>query len=118
MGEAGRGDGYMVRFRDGRYLGFAEGVLSAVDDSTYAVMLTRREAQLEADGFEGASVVRWGDEEPFEVDLHGRVDARGIRYIGKAVRTKAGSYVCLADVEGCLCRVEVTLSFGEQVRDG
>lgn len=45
-----------------------------------------------------------------EIDLDGHVDARGIRYIGSALRQANGKYVCLADVKGCLCHVECTIS--------
>lgn len=44
-----------------------------------------------------------------EVDLDGHVDARGIRYIGKARRQPGGKYHCLANVHGCLCLVEVAI---------
>lgn len=47
---------------------------------------------------------------PAEVDLDGHVDSKGVRYIGKAVRLRGNRYVVLADVGGCLCRVEVALS--------
>lgn len=45
-----------------------------------------------------------------ELSLDGYVDARGIRYVGKATRQPNGKYACLADVNGSLCRVEVTLT--------
>jgi len=45
-----------------------------------------------------------------EIDLDGHVDAKGIRYIGKAKRQENGKYLCLADIHGALCRVEVTLT--------
>ncbi len=44
-----------------------------------------------------------------EVDVDGYVDARGIRYFGKAARQEDGTWRCLADVDGMLCLVEVTL---------
>lgn len=50
---------------------------------------------------------------PLTVDVDGHIDRRGIRYIGTAHRQPDGKYIALADVEGCLCRVEVTLSFSE-----
>jgi hypothetical protein len=37
------------------------------------------------------------------------VDATGIRYVGKAVRAFDGRWLCLANVGGTLCRVEVTV---------
>jgi len=45
-----------------------------------------------------------------EIDLDGHVDAKGIRYIGKATRQMNGKYLCLANVGGALCRVEITLT--------
>ena len=45
-----------------------------------------------------------------EIDVHGLVDeSNGIRYIGKATKTFDGSWVCLANVGGALCRVEVSV---------
>ena len=53
------------------------------------------------------------DGEPYEeVSVEGFVDAKGIRYIGKAAKQPDGKWICLADVGGALCRVEVTISFG------
>ncbi len=51
-----------------------------------------------------------------EVDVDGYIDARGIRYLGKATRQEDGTWRCLADVDGALCLVEVTLTppFGER----
>jgi hypothetical protein len=46
-----------------------------------------------------------------ELDVDGIVDARGIRYIGKAAKHNDGTWTCLADVGGALCRVEVTISW-------
>lgn len=48
---------------------------------------------------------------PSIVDLDGHVDRRGFRYLGPARRQPNGRYVVLAAVEGCLCWVEVTLTF-------
>jgi hypothetical protein len=45
-----------------------------------------------------------------EIDLDGHIDAKGIRYLGKAKRQEDGKYICLADIGGALCRVEVTLT--------
>lgn len=42
-----------------------------------------------------------------EIDLDGHVDAKGVRYIGKAARQPDGTWRCLADVAGCLCIVEL-----------
>ena len=44
-----------------------------------------------------------------EIDIDNYVDARGIRYIGKAIKQNNGKYFCLADVGGMLCRVEVVI---------
>lgn len=48
---------------------------------------------------------------PFTVDVDGLFDSRTsrIRYIGRATLQENGKYICLADVDGCLCRVEVNL---------
>ena len=48
---------------------------------------------------------------PEEIDVDGIVDRKGVRFVGTARRQPNGRYVCLADVEGCLCRVEVTVEF-------
>lgn len=53
---------------------------------------------------------------PVEIDLDGHVDRKGVRYIGKAARQPDGLYICLADVAGCLCRVEVRISRIEGAR--
>jgi hypothetical protein len=43
-----------------------------------------------------------------EIDVDGLVDeATGIRYIGKAKKTFDGCWLCLANVGGALCRVEL-----------
>jgi len=48
---------------------------------------------------------------PNEVDIDGVVDERRhICYIGKAKRQPNGKYMVLADVGGCLCRVEVSIT--------
>ena len=45
-----------------------------------------------------------------EIDVDGLLDeSTGIRYIGKAMKTHEGRWLCLADVGGALCRVELTL---------
>lgn len=44
-----------------------------------------------------------------EIDLDGYVCAKGVLYIGKA-RHKDNKWVCLADVGGALCWVEVKIS--------
>lgn len=46
---------------------------------------------------------------PHELDVDGHVDDHGIRYLGKAVLQPSGAWLCLADVGGALCRVEVRL---------
>ncbi len=47
---------------------------------------------------------------PDEVDLDGLVDARGVRFLGRALKLPTGLYTCLAEVNGCLCRVEVRIT--------
>lgn len=45
-----------------------------------------------------------------EVDLDGTFDEqKQVRYIGKAWRMPDGTWRCLADVHGCLCRVQVSI---------
>ena len=45
-----------------------------------------------------------------EIDLDGVVDPKtGIQYLGKAVRMPDGTWRCLANLGGCLCRVEVSI---------
>ena len=45
-----------------------------------------------------------------EIDVDGLFDdSTGIRYIGKATKTYEGRWLCLADVGGALCRVELTV---------
>lgn len=53
---------------------------------------------------------------PMEVDLDGHVDARGVKYLGKALRQPDGLYICLADVNGCLCRVEVRITPSDETQ--
>ncbi len=45
-----------------------------------------------------------------EVDLEGYVDKRGIRYLGKARKQSSGKWICLADVAGALCLVEISIA--------
>ena len=47
------------------------------------------------------------EELPDEIDLDALVDARGVRYFGKATQKSPGLYRCLAEVGGALCVVEV-----------
>ena len=47
---------------------------------------------------------------PEEVDLDGLIDARGVRFLGRALKLPTGLYTCLAAVDGCLCRVEVRIA--------
>lgn len=49
------------------------------------------------------------EELPEEIDLTDLIDARGVRYLGKATRQSPGVYCCIADVGGALCVVEVTV---------
>ena len=45
-----------------------------------------------------------------EIDVDGLIDESiGIQYIGKATKTFDGHWLCLANVGGALCRVEVTV---------
>lgn len=49
--------------------------------------------------------------DPTEIDIDGRVDDRGIMYIGKARLQPDGTWRVLANVGGALCLVEVSLTF-------
>lgn len=49
---------------------------------------------------------------PDEVDVDGRVDSKGVVYVGKAKRQPDGTWRALADVGGALCLVECTVTFG------
>lgn len=51
---------------------------------------------------------------PEEVAVDGIVDAKGVRFLGKAKRQEDGTYRALADVQGCLCVVEARISFEER----
>ena len=45
-----------------------------------------------------------------EIDVDGLVDeTTGIRYIGKATKTFDDHWLCLANIGGALCRVELTV---------
>lgn len=48
--------------------------------------------------------------EILEINLDGFTDKKGITYIGAAKRQENGKYVCLANVGGALCRVEVSIT--------
>lgn len=49
-----------------------------------------------------------------EEDIDGRVDKKfGIRYIGKARLQQNGKWRCLADINGALCLVEISLRFDQ-----
>jgi hypothetical protein len=48
---------------------------------------------------------------PTEVDVDGILDEKGFEYIGKATKQPDGSWQCLANVGGALCRVEVNIAF-------
>jgi hypothetical protein len=46
-----------------------------------------------------------------EIDVDGVFDeTTGIRYIGKATKTFDGSWLCLANIGGALCRVELRVA--------
>lgn len=48
---------------------------------------------------------------PIELDIDGHIDARGIRYIGKASKQfSSGKWKCLANVNGQLCLVEIKIT--------
>jgi hypothetical protein len=49
-----------------------------------------------------------------EIDVDGCVDAKGVKFIGKAKRWPDGTWRSLADVNGCLCIVECTVTFLEE----
>lgn len=56
---------------------------------------------------------------PDEVDVDGRVDAKGSRFIGKARRQPDGTWRALAEVGGALCLVECTVTrIAEDKADG
>ena len=46
-----------------------------------------------------------------EIDVDGCVDGKGVKFIGKAKRWADGTWRALADVAGCLCVVECTVTF-------
>jgi hypothetical protein len=47
---------------------------------------------------------------PDEVDVDGLIDALGVKYLGVATRSSGDLYTCLANVDGCLCQVEVRIT--------
>lgn len=47
---------------------------------------------------------------PDEIDIDGHVDAKGILYMGKALKMPNGMYRCLANVGGALCVVECRIT--------
>jgi hypothetical protein len=47
---------------------------------------------------------------PREVDVDNMV-SKGVRFIGKAIEMWDGTWRALADVDGCLCRVELKVTF-------
>lgn len=43
--------------------------------------------------------------------IEGRIDeSRQIRYLGEATQMFDGTWRCLAEVQGCLCLVQITLT--------
>ncbi len=48
-----------------------------------------------------------------EIDLSGHMDASGIKYLGVAKKQNNGKWHCLANVDGSLCFVEVTITFSK-----
>lgn len=53
-----------------------------------------------------------------EIDIDGYIDERGIQYLGNAVKQEDGTWQCLANVGGALCRVEVKFTPKEQHEEG
>jgi hypothetical protein len=49
-----------------------------------------------------------------EINVDGMHDAKGVRFLGKATLMGDGTWRCLADVGGALCRVEVKITFQEK----
>jgi len=47
--------------------------------------------------------------EPKELDVDGYIDAKGIRYLGKATKQPDGTWRCLADIAGALVLVQVKI---------
>lgn len=58
---------------------------------------------------ENSAVIELTNLLPEEIDVDGMCTKEGIYLIGKATHVGAFSYVCLANVLGALCRVEVSL---------
>lgn len=55
-------------------------------------------------------VIAPADANATEIDVDGLVDeSTGIRYIGKATKIFGDRWLCLANVGGALCRVELTV---------
>ena len=48
------------------------------------------------------------------IDVDGRVDSTGVRFIGEAQQMGDGTWRCLADVGGALCVVEVKIQFEQR----
>jgi hypothetical protein len=44
------------------------------------------------------------------LDVDGRVDSKGVKFIGKASLQSNGMWRCLANVGGCLCIVEADIT--------
>lgn len=57
-----------------------------------------------------AEVAQWQAFADGEVDVDGTYCDKGVRYLGKAKRQPDGTWQCLADVGGALCRVECRIS--------
>jgi hypothetical protein len=51
-----------------------------------------------------------------EVDIDGYVDAKGVRYLGKATLMGDGTWRALADVGGALCRVECKITIVQETK--
>ena len=48
--------------------------------------------------------------DPRTLDVNGRMDSKGVIFLGDAVQQFDGTWRCLANVCGCLCLVEVTIT--------
>jgi hypothetical protein len=75
------------------------------DEYTKRVALEKELAALRV-SFVDKKPVRTGN----TLDIDGRVDSKGVRYMGAAYEMTDGTWRCLADVGGALCIVEVTIT--------
>lgn len=54
-------------------------------------------------------------EDVVSLDVDGIVDSLGITLIGTTTKTQDGKWRCLANVSGCLCIVEVKITFEQDM---